>query len=197
MNRDLKKARHRLLLIEATIATIAESGITGATVSNIVARAGLSRGMVHLHFRNKEELLIEAAKHFAEDYFDKLRARLERAGAAPKDRLEALIEADLSEELLNETSIVVWYALRGEARKLPGMMQYTTTRDAALRDMFARLFLECLGGHAGDAARARDLAVGTIALLEGMWADYFLFANSFNRQSAARIIKSLVLEPVA
>ena len=59
----------RRALIEATLDTIAEDGITDTSVSSIIERAGLSRGMIHLHFGGKDNLLTEAARFFSEEYY--------------------------------------------------------------------------------------------------------------------------------
>ena len=59
MARKPRKRREqiRLRLIEATIRSIVEIGLPDTTVSSIMERAGLSRGMLHLHFGSKDELL--------------------------------------------------------------------------------------------------------------------------------------------
>lgn len=51
--REEKKAANRRKLIEATIDSIAERGLVDTTVSAVVERAGLSRGMVNLQFESK------------------------------------------------------------------------------------------------------------------------------------------------
>ena len=47
----------RRQLIDATIAAIDENGFADATISRISARAGVSTGVVHHYFRNKDDLL--------------------------------------------------------------------------------------------------------------------------------------------
>src|SRR3546814_18098004 len=47
----------RRKLIDATIAAIDENGFSEATVSRISARAGVSTGVVHPYFGNKNDLL--------------------------------------------------------------------------------------------------------------------------------------------
>ena len=57
-----RKDQNRQRLIEATLDCIAEIGLVETSVSEIIARAGLSRGMIHLHFGGKDNLVIAAAK---------------------------------------------------------------------------------------------------------------------------------------
>ena len=71
------KVKNRLGLIEATLRALSELGYANASVSEIIKRAGLSRGMIHLHFGSKDNLVIEAAKHASERYHAFLETWLE------------------------------------------------------------------------------------------------------------------------
>lgn len=52
-------------LLEAAGEIFAEKGFKGATVRDIIARAGANLAMVNYYFRDKERLYIEAVKHAA------------------------------------------------------------------------------------------------------------------------------------
>ncbi|MFO1425438.1 MAG: helix-turn-helix domain-containing protein [Steroidobacteraceae bacterium] len=54
-------ARHRLL--EAASAEFAERGYAGATVRDIVARAGTNLNAVNYHFGSKQQLYVEVIRH--------------------------------------------------------------------------------------------------------------------------------------
>lgn len=182
------KAHHRQVLIQATFDTISELGIAATSVSEIIDRAGLSRGMVHLHFDNKDHLLIETARYMNDQYYAKLDEYLRDAGDTPQEKLEAMISADLSEVILNRESINVWYAFRGEARSQNAFAIYSDTRDDALRGMFFDAYLQLAGDSPDAKALARDATHGTLALLEGMWTDFLLHSEAFNRNTAKRIV---------
>ncbi len=186
--RAAKKVRHRQLLIDATLDVIAEHGVVGTSVTRIISHARLSRGMIHLHFKGKDPLLFAAARYMSESYYANLQAFVDAAGDSSPERLDAMISADLSEALLNRRSVNVWYAFRGEARSQNTFAQLSDTRDAALRCMFIEVYRELAAGFDDTEARARDAAHGTLALLEGMWADYFLHSDTFNRDTARRIV---------
>ncbi len=187
-----KQKDHRQTLINATMRCIAKGGLEAATVTNIMQCAGLSRGMLHLYFRNKDELLEATAEHFSREYYDKLQTFLEAAGPGPRERLLAMVEADLSEEILNLDSVVILMALRTAAHTNPRIRKYATTRDRALLDMFKTVYDDILDGGVRDPAISGDLANGTIALLEGMWSDYFLYPQTFNRAKARRIVLRMI-----
>ena len=67
-SRSDRKVRTRAQIIEATIRCVAEHGVEGATVSAIVADAGVSRGLLGYHFGGKPALLIASFQALADDY---------------------------------------------------------------------------------------------------------------------------------
>jgi len=180
----------RRLLIEATLESIVDVGFSSTSVSEIVTRANLSRGMVHLYFENKDSLLVAAAKHASEVYYSNLSKALETADSNPQKIIETVILSDLGEIILNERTVKIWFAFRGEAHANKAITQFSDTRDDQLRDMIFNAFVEIATEQREPepAKLARDTTHGTLALLEGMWADYLLHSDSFSRNSAVRII---------
>jgi len=189
-HRQERRHQNRVALIEATLDTIAKKGFSGTSVSAIIERANLSRGMIHLHFGGKDNLIEEAAHHSSDAYFTGLEKALSRSGISPQEQIAAVISNDLSDEVLNERSVRVWYAFRGEFRNREGIGRYSDTRDDRLRDLMFTAFENIIQqmDFADPTVVARDVTHGTLAMLEGMWTDYLLHPNSFNRESAKRII---------
>ncbi|MCP4327439.1 MAG: TetR family transcriptional regulator [Alphaproteobacteria bacterium] len=186
--RVLKKTKHRQMLVEAAADIIAENGITNTSVTRIIEKAGLSRGMVHLHFDSKDALLVEVARDMSRQYYAKLDCFLAQAGPLPQQKLETIVAADLSEQILNRRWVNIWHAIRSEARSQNAFMIYSDTRDDALRDMIFEACCQLSGENKKRAVIARDAMNGTIALLEGMWTDFFLHSDAFNRKAAKRIV---------
>ena len=54
-------------ILEATLATIAERGISGTTLDRIADTAKMSRGHVRHFAGNRDRLLLDAARHFYSD----------------------------------------------------------------------------------------------------------------------------------
>ena len=67
-SRTLAKQRRREQLIKATINCVAKRGFSATTMADITREAGLSLGIVNLHFKSKEKLLLETLKYLAEEY---------------------------------------------------------------------------------------------------------------------------------
>ncbi len=182
--------QNRQALIDATLDSIAEIGIARTSVSEIILRANLSRGMIHLHFRSKDNLFVAAVKENGEVYYEHLEKSLSNAGVLAQNRLAAVINCDLDEKVLNIRSINIWYAFRGEAREGKAISKYTDTRDQRLNTLIYQAFRELtdIKDHDEAALVARDATLGTLALLEGMWTDFLLHPDVFERKRAKRII---------
>ncbi len=182
--------QNRQALIDATLDSIAEIGIARTSVSEIIKRANLSRGMIHLHFCSKDKLFVAAVRETGEDYYEHLETSLSNAGSLAQNRLAAIINCDLDEKVLNKRSINIWYAFRGEARERKAISKYTDTRDRRLNTLIYQAFRELadIEDHDEAALLARDATLGTLALLEGMWTDFLLHPDVFDRKRAKRII---------
>ena len=182
--------RNRQTLITAALDSIAEHGITDTTVSRIIEKASLSRGMIHLHFGGKDNLLVAAAEAFSRDYYDEMERQLAGQANDPAALIMAVVRADLSEEILNERSAAIWHAFRGRSNAHSGIARFSDTRDRRLRGMIREAFVALAetDGIADGVTVARETTYGTLALLEGMWTDYLSHPRAFSRKDAQRII---------
>ncbi len=183
------REKNRLALIEATLDCVAELGIARTSVSMIIERASLSRGMIHLHFESKDKLLEAAVAHAGVTYYAQLDKLLEQAGPSPQETIEAIIRSDLSEAVLNWRSVSIWYAFRGEARERETFRYHSDTRDVRMSTLAGDALLSMLRveGVAEPRALAKDTTDGVLAMLEGIWTDYLLHPDGFDRTRAARL----------
>ena len=65
-------AKTRVALLEAALMSFEETGWRGATFEHIAERAGVTRGALHHHFRDKRTLLAEALEWGWSDYGQRL-----------------------------------------------------------------------------------------------------------------------------
>lgn len=178
---------NRGTLVRATLDAIADVGLTRTSVSEIIERAGVSRGMIHLHFQGKGPLIVAAAREASDQYYRILERDLESVPDAPAAQIAAMIRSDLSEAAMNPRSVAIWYELRGAARTDPEIAEYSDTRDIRLRQLMEAAFAK-LAGPDADGPSPRELSIATISMVEGMWTDYMLHPENFDRAFAARIV---------
>jgi AcrR family transcriptional regulator len=66
-SRSDKKAQS---ILTAALRCLGEKGYAATTISEIAAEAGVSRGLLHYYFKNKEELMAKALRAAGEDLFE-------------------------------------------------------------------------------------------------------------------------------
>ena len=112
--RTASREKRRQQLIDATIKCIARNGIGGTSIGDVAREAGLSQGIVNLHFESKDNLLTETLRFVADEYKTQFNKTLEESGPGAADKLQALIELDLRPAIMNRQKIPVWFAFWGE-----------------------------------------------------------------------------------
>lgn len=187
---ESRKDKNRQVLIDATLDCISEIGLIETSVSEIISRAKLSRGMIHLHFGGKDNLIIEAARFASERYYRILDKNVEGTEDNPARLIEAAVKSDLGPEALNERDVSIWHELRGAARTNKSIAKFSDTRDRRLRDMLsAAIYQICEREDIQNSVEAtRDYTSGLIALTEGMWTDFLLHPEEFDRKKAERVV---------
>lgn len=158
----------RKQLVEAAIATIHVHGFANATVARIAAQAGISAGMVHHYFKDKDELLFATMRHLLAELRSDAVARLSRT-EDPRLRIRAIIDACFGDSQFDEQVFSAWLALYGNARHSPRLMNILSVyhrrlRSSLLHDL-RRLVAE------SDALRLSD---GIAAMIDGLWLRYAL-----------------------
>lgn len=64
-----KRERTRTLLIEAGIDVLAERGLEGVSIDELMRQAGMARGTFYNHFQTREELTAAISQHIREKIF--------------------------------------------------------------------------------------------------------------------------------
>ena len=116
--RTASKAARRAQLIQATIRSIANDGLADTTIATVASEAGVSQGLINLHFQSKERLLLETLRYVADEYKETWEKALESAGADPRERLEALLAVDYRPVALGRVRYETNGQLGGREREL-------------------------------------------------------------------------------
>jgi TetR/AcrR family transcriptional regulator, transcriptional repressor of bet genes len=158
----------RKQLVEAAISVIHEQGFDRATVARIARRAGVSSGMVHHYFKDKDELLFATMRHLLADLRSDATARL-KAAVHPSERIRAIIDASFGDAQFDERFFSAWLALYGNARQSERLQRilgiyHRRLRSSLLHDL----------KHLVAEADACRLAEGIGAMIDGLWLRYAL-----------------------
>ena len=169
-----RRALTRQSLLEAAARVFAERGFHGATLDDVAAAAGFTKGAVYSNFKSKDDLFLALLEHHVAQDELRLRATIEQSDVPPEERLgdfvnlvrDAPPEGSFRwSELYQEFST---YALRNEeARsKLAELDRRRTESLAAL--LFER---RAVNGIDSEQAAGR-LALVVLSLMRGLdqWA---------------------------
>ncbi len=178
------KAQRREQLIKATIRCIARKGLSGTTMADVTSAAGLSLGIVNLHFQSKDKLLIETLRYVAEEYQRGWDAIVSDPDQSPAEKVTALIEHDFSPSITQTSKLSVWFAFWGEFRSRPTYRKICSEADLQTNASMQRL-CEQLGCKAKQ--RAELIATGYTALADGLWLDMLVTPADMDRHLARRI----------
>jgi AcrR family transcriptional regulator len=148
----LSAADRRMRIEDAAIACMARGGIRAFTVDQVMAEAGVSRGLIAHHFGSMERLL---AAVYARMYHDWMAVILApRPGLGP---LEAVVEALVSPDLFRREVHQVWLTLWGEIATNHTLRAEHLRLYADYRTILAQRLDEAA------AARGRNIDAGPIA----------------------------------
>jgi len=180
--RTASRAHRRQQLIAATIKCIARKGMGSTSVGDVAKEAGLSQGIINLHFESKENLLNETLRHIADEYKERFTRTYEQSGPAPADRLRALMELDLRPSIIDRQKIAVWFAFWGAVKSRPAYRKICDERDQYYDDVVEGLCREIIadGGYKNVSASSARIALTSIT--NGMWLSYLISPKNFDRQ---------------
>jgi betaine-aldehyde dehydrogenase len=153
----------RSQLIEVTIDSLAEVGFVGTTLARIAGRAGVSAGLVAHYFDDKDGLLDAAFRSLARRVGDQVRARL-RDIATPRDRIQAIIDANLATEEFDRRTGTAWLAFWGQVLQVPSLRR--------VQSVYQRRTLTNLKSSLKKlvpAGEAQSLAAMIAAMIDGVW----------------------------
>jgi TetR/AcrR family transcriptional regulator, transcriptional repressor of bet genes len=157
----------RAAIVAAMLPVMAQHGYERATIQAIAREAGLTPGLIHYHFKSKQEILVELVKAIMEF----ARTRFERAASGatrPIERLRAYIDARLGLGAGAGPDMVgAWVMVGAEAVRQPEVRALYEQAIAAELEVLAQLLHACLAERRRATEGAPALAAGLVAMMEG------------------------------
>ncbi len=190
--RTQRKQDNRRKLIEATISLIAEEGISAVTVSRVVERAGVSRGLINLHFETKEAMMIEVMDSLNFEWRDTIRDTYRQTDLPLPEVLKATLMVSLSPPIMEPQKMAVWYCFYADPwyRKVYEERYFETDQEAleAIAEMVGTLDQEGSYGHGAPLIMARALR----ALINGLWLELLTEPGRTNMEEARLAFKTVL-----
>ncbi|NTX12322.1 TetR family transcriptional regulator [Myxococcus sp. CA056] len=171
MPRPSNTEERRQQIVSGLLRVMSERGYERASVNEIAKAAGLSPGLVHYHFSDKQEILLVLVQQLAARARERVAKRFERLGADDaRGRIDAFLDAFLATGADADTSAVAgWVTISAEAIRQPEVRAaYEQVVRADLEQ------LEALVAMLVGKRKARALAAGLFAAVQG----YFVLSAS-------------------
>ena len=175
MARPRNTDRRRQQIVEGLLGLMAERGYEKTSVAEVARAAGLTPGLVHYHFKSKQELLLQAIAHLGSQLSERLAAKLERVGDDPRARLRAFVDAHLARgREADPRAVACWVAVAAEAVRQPEVGDAFRSFLEVQLELLVGLVREALRSSGQPTRSARSTAAAVLAAIEG----YFMLASA-------------------
>ncbi len=174
------------MLIDATMSAISEHGFSNLTLAKIAGMAGMTAGTVNFHFATKEALLVETLKHVSDEFGHAVEAACDREEDSA-DRLGAIVNTALSDEITEFRKVVVWYAFSSEVSAREDYHRICGERERVYLKQIESACTEIIAAAGKQnqlSARAISLAVS--GMIDQIWQEILYQGDSYDRVSGRR-----------
>ncbi len=191
---DLLNLR-RAQLTGAAYKVVAQKGYNDFTIKDIAEEAGLSTGLVHYYFKNKEDLLFKLLKEMNANLRDNLKKALTEL-TEPKDRLMAF--CDEAFELVDKEKayfyvlIDFWAQMNHDNR----IRQANVKLFQSYRDEISSIIEEGIAKGVFTAIDVKFTSVIIISLIQGTIIQYVIDNGAFDYRELKEKIKKQILSKV-
>ena len=185
--RTASKEERQQQLIQATIRSVARNGLSDTTMATVSSEAGLSQGIINLHFQSKDRLLVETLRYIADGYRVAWEKAVEGAGPSPAEQLAALVAVDFKQPVCDRNKLAVWFAFWGESKARPTYRKICAQRDMAYRNELVQLCEQIIEEGGYEGLNADSVAAGLSAMTSGLWLDLLTNPRSMSREQARQI----------
>jgi len=178
MPRPSNTEERRAQITGALMKVMAQRGYDGAAIADIAQAARLTPGLIHYHFRNKQEILLAALDDLVTRHRERLDARLKKALADPAAEVAAFIDFHLGLGAeADPEALACWILLSGEALR---QAEVRVAFEAAVEATIARLAVAIRRGveqRSFDCESIEASASAIVAAIQG----YFVLAATARR----------------
>jgi AcrR family transcriptional regulator len=188
--RTATRDERRQQLIQSTIKCISRKGIGSTTLGDVAQEAGLSQGIVNLHFTSKDNLFNETLQFLAEDYKAQFDGTLEKSGPEAADKLLALMEMDLKPSVCDRQKLAVWFSFWGEVKAVPTYQKLCEAYDRGYDEVIIDLCQTVIDQGEYRNVNAQTVTDALSSMTDGLWLSCLVSPKGFDRDVAMDAVYS-------
>ncbi|WP_433706252.1 transcriptional regulator BetI [Paraburkholderia sacchari] len=181
--RDVRRAQ----LIDATLQSIDQSGLSGTTLATVAQHANISTGIVSHYFGGKDGLLEATMRHILRDLWEATMRRRTAAKDEPRARLRAIVAANFDVSQVNTPVMKTWLAFWAESMHQPALRRLQRVNTRRLYSNLCAEFEKVL-----PRAASRRAATGLAAMIDGLWLRGTLTGEPFDTKAALRVANEYI-----
>lgn len=191
--RTASKKERRHQLIQATIDSIAQHGISGTTMKTVTGIAGLSMGIVNFHFQSKDTLFRETLRFLAEEHREKWSTDIQSAPPRPEDKLLAMARAHFHPSICNRKKLTVWYGFYGEAANRAAYREIMTDIDDERWKTSIELCDQIIREGGYENITAQHVSDTLEGLYDGLCLNILIYPNEFTPEHAKQRVEEVLV----
>ena len=154
----------RRQIIDAVMTCIHQEGIESASLKAIARHAGVAPSHILYYFGDKSAVMAAVYRDLYVRLSEATRMRLKQA-KTPLDRLRAVLEAQVSDEMIAPRVVATWFAISAQAMNSPALARLENVNTRRMTSNIVH-DMRKLGVGRGAAQR---LAAEFMALVYGLW----------------------------
>ncbi len=190
MARPSNTGHRRQEIVNGLMQAMADKGYEKASIQSIAKAAGLSPGLIHYHFKTKQEILIALIHQISEQAAQRFTLLAEAAGNA-QQQLDAYIDAALAlGDGSNPEAVTAWVIIGAEAVRIEEVralyQQIIRQHSQQLSELLQQAAAE--NGMTLSPSQTADISAFVIASIEGSY-QLATTAPAANPGYAARLLK--------
>ncbi len=194
MGRPSNKEERRQQISQGLMQTMAQHGYEKASIQLIAKAAGLTSGLIHYHFKTKQEILVALINNLDNQAQSRFESYIETV-STPQDKLNAYIDAALALGAgSDESAVSAWVTISAEAiRQVEVRVLYqaiVAKNQAQLIGLLSEYLKETKNNL--KKAEVKELASLILATIEGCYQLATTAKDLMPRNFAAKTLKALV-----
>jgi TetR/AcrR family fatty acid metabolism transcriptional regulator len=199
MGRKQMGDTRRRQILEGLLKAVGEHGLQRCNMTNVAEAAGVSRGILHYYFKNKDEMIGALVAHLKESYLPDFRDQTSQI-EDPQEQLNKSLWYPVQTFGQGGAALAkVWIEFWGLAAHHPEVHQFILDGQQALRAHFVEILKAGIDqGVFSDDIRPEKLASVILAALEGMVLQWHFNPENFSfvgEMKALELLLESALKP--
>ena len=175
-------------LIDATIESIAQRGLSDTTIAHVSSLAGVSQGYAHFRFKSKENLLTSSLQFLSNEYMESWGKIFEDKKLTPIDRLIKIIENDFHPRIASRKKIAVWFSFYSEVKFIPAYQAICQDQDQIYFEQFKKVLTDLIEKNSKKDLDAGEISETYLALVDGLWQKILFDRKNYSNEFCKKLI---------